>query len=183
MFVDVFHCRHSVRDFTRTVREMRRTVSDEVREITQTLEDMKIGFNRKKHNATKVVCPNCNAKVRRDGLKTHRTSSKCARKARKYNKKKHDGQLKACPLCKVEVVWGKMKRHQSSVRCLNALCAVASGSRATSQVRTCRRGNTVFHFSERLSYASRIAFPPFFSCGKPFPFVKRSSLLFSSTTT
>ena len=147
---------------------MRRTVSDQVRDITRTLDDMSIGFNRKRHNATKVPCPNCHTKVRRDGLKTHRTSSKCARKARKYNKKKHDGQMKACPLCKVEVVWGKMKRHQTSVRCLNASRVAVSESPAASRARTSRRGNTVSRFYERPFYGVHNAFRLFVSYDKPY---------------
>lgn len=146
---------------------MRRTVVEVVRDITQTLGDMSLGFNRKRHNSTKVKCPNCKSRVRRDGLKAHKTSSKCARKARTYNKKKHDGQMKACPLCKVKVVWGKMKRHQTSVRCLNAVRGGVSANRAISRVPTSRRGSTVCHLCERLFCAARNVFPPFVSYDRP----------------
>ena len=156
---------------------MRRTVV-EVREITQTLQDMSIGFNRKRHNSTKVKCPNCKSCVRRDGLKTHRTSSKCARKARKYNKKKHDGQMKACPLCKVKVVWGKMKRHQASARCFNAVCGGASENPAISRVPTSRRGSTVFRFSDRLFCVAHNAFLPYVSYDKPSLFTTRKVCYF-----
>ena len=141
----------TVRGKKQTVREKTRTVptTAEVQDITRTLNEMSLGFDRKKHNKTKVVCANCGCKVRRDGLAGHKRNKKCARKAEKYNKKKHDGRLAECPVCKTKVVWGKMRRHQKSSRCVTAAPVEVSGCReASSSQSLVQHGSIFFHFCE-----------------------------------